>query len=180
MGVLFHCFFYFNHFIKVYTNITYTIIINFKTKGGMQTFNIVSEPGIYSLIFRSEKKEAEQFQEWVFEEVLPTIRKHGKYELSDEMKELMQYTNMIKEVEEYKRNYVEPPPGWEEMTKDQQEYEDERFEHAYGYNAHLDDLKDLDSDDILDVDFTDVDLDNIEEHEKYKFYKENFPNLIPK
>lgn len=40
---------------------------------------IVNESGLYRLIFTSRKKEAELFQDWVFSEVLPTIRKTGSY-----------------------------------------------------------------------------------------------------
>ena len=40
----------------------------------------VNEPGVYRLIFKSRKPEAEQLKTWVFEEVLPMIRKTGKYE----------------------------------------------------------------------------------------------------
>jgi len=39
----------------------------------------VTEPGLYRLIFKSRKAEAEVFQEWVFKEVLPTIRRSGSY-----------------------------------------------------------------------------------------------------
>ena len=41
--------------------------------------NVVSEPGLYKLIFKSRKPEAEQFQDWVYYKVLPDIRKHGMY-----------------------------------------------------------------------------------------------------
>lgn len=41
--------------------------------------NIVNEPGIYRLIFSSRKKEALEFQRWVYHEVLPSIRKTGSY-----------------------------------------------------------------------------------------------------
>lgn len=41
--------------------------------------NFVTESGVYKLIFKSKKKEAEKFQDWVADEVLPTIRKHGAY-----------------------------------------------------------------------------------------------------
>ena len=40
---------------------------------------MLSEPGLYALIFRSRKPEAEKFQDWVFDEVLPSIRKYGYY-----------------------------------------------------------------------------------------------------
>lgn len=41
----------------------------------------VNEKGLYRLIFRSNKPEAKRFQNWVFGEVLPSIRKAGKYEI---------------------------------------------------------------------------------------------------
>lgn len=42
--------------------------------------NLINEAGLYRLIFRSNKPDAKRFQSWVFGEVLPTIRKTGKYE----------------------------------------------------------------------------------------------------
>lgn len=49
------------------------------TNGGIQQLNFISEPNLYKCIFQSRKKEAEQFQDWVCGEVLPSIRKHGGY-----------------------------------------------------------------------------------------------------
>ena len=40
-------------------------------------FNVISEPGLYALILRSNKPEAEAFFRWVRHEVLPAIREHG-------------------------------------------------------------------------------------------------------
>lgn len=37
----------------------------------------LTESGVYKLIFKSHKEEAERFQDWVTDEVLPTIRKTG-------------------------------------------------------------------------------------------------------
>ncbi len=39
----------------------------------------LSEPGLYALIFRSKTTQAERFQDWVFEEVLPKLRADGYY-----------------------------------------------------------------------------------------------------
>lgn len=50
-----------------------------QTPGGPQQMNVVSEAGLYKLIFSSRKEEAERFTDWVAEEVLPTIRQHGAY-----------------------------------------------------------------------------------------------------
>lgn len=49
------------------------------TLGGPQKMLVVSEPGLYRLIFMSRKPEAEKFKRWVFHEVLPSIRKYGYY-----------------------------------------------------------------------------------------------------
>ncbi|MDJ6543629.1 hypothetical protein LEC33_28900, partial [Salmonella enterica] len=50
------------------------------TIGGKQQLTFINEPNLYRVIFRSNKPEARQFQDWVFNEVLPTIRKTGRYE----------------------------------------------------------------------------------------------------
>jgi prophage antirepressor-like protein len=49
------------------------------TPGGEQKMQFINEPGIYRLIFKSRKPEAEAFKSWVFEEVLPSIRNTGAY-----------------------------------------------------------------------------------------------------
>ncbi|UZT07879.1 BRO family protein [Clostridium sp. LQ25] len=41
--------------------------------------NFLTESGVYKLIFKSKKAEAERFQDWVTDEVLPQIRKTGSY-----------------------------------------------------------------------------------------------------
>ncbi|HFL2421795.1 TPA: Bro-N domain-containing protein [Clostridioides difficile] len=41
--------------------------------------NFLTESGVYKLIFKSRKEEAERFQDWVTDEVLPSIRKTGTY-----------------------------------------------------------------------------------------------------
>lgn len=50
-----------------------------QTPGGEQKVQIVSEPGLYRLIFKSRKKEAKNFKHWVLHDVLPGIRKNGAY-----------------------------------------------------------------------------------------------------
>lgn len=49
------------------------------TNGGKQELTFINEPNLYRIIFRSNKSEAVEFQNWVFEEVLPQIRKTGSY-----------------------------------------------------------------------------------------------------
>lgn len=47
--------------------------------GRKQETKIVSESGLYSLIFQSRKPEAKKFRKWVTSEVLPSIRRKGYY-----------------------------------------------------------------------------------------------------
>ena len=49
------------------------------TPGGKKKVVVVYESGLYRLIFRSIKPEAEAFRCWVFQDVLPSIRKTGEY-----------------------------------------------------------------------------------------------------
>lgn len=49
------------------------------TLGGPQNTGIISESGLYALIFKSRKPQAKAFRRWVTSEVLPTIRKTGAY-----------------------------------------------------------------------------------------------------
>lgn len=49
----------------------------------MQKMNFINEPNLYRCIFQSRKPNALKFQDWVYEEVLPAIRKTGKYEIEN-------------------------------------------------------------------------------------------------
>ena len=49
------------------------------TNGGTQKLKFINEPNLYRIIFRSNKPQALSFQDWVFAEVLPSIRKTGSY-----------------------------------------------------------------------------------------------------
>jgi len=50
------------------------------TLGGLQKMSVINESGLYNLILRSNKPEAKKFKKWVTSEVLPSIRKTGKYD----------------------------------------------------------------------------------------------------
>ncbi|MFZ7273725.1 BRO family protein [Avibacterium avium] len=49
----------------------------------------INEPNLYRLIINSRKPEADTFETWVFEEVLPRIRKTGKYSLEQQQLALL-------------------------------------------------------------------------------------------
>lgn len=69
-------------------------------ESGKKQVTFINEPNLYRVIFRSNKAEAVKFQNWVFDEVLPTIRKTGQYNTAqkatkDERKPLVQAVNML-------------------------------------------------------------------------------------
>ena len=51
------------------------------TPSGTQQMVVVNESGLYHLIFQSRKPEAKAFRKWVTAEVLPTLRRTGRYEV---------------------------------------------------------------------------------------------------
>lgn len=51
------------------------------TPGGAQQLTVINESGVYALIFGSKLPDAKRFKHWVTSEVLPAIRKTGKYSL---------------------------------------------------------------------------------------------------
>lgn len=50
-----------------------------------QEMTYINEPNLYRLIIKSRKPEAEKFEEWVMEEVLPSIRKTGSYHIPNRL-----------------------------------------------------------------------------------------------
>lgn len=51
-----------------------------RTPGGEQEMTVINESGLYACILKSRKPEAKKFKKWVTSEVLPAIRKTGRYE----------------------------------------------------------------------------------------------------
>ncbi len=45
----------------------------------VRTLSVISESGLYSLIFKSRKPEAKKFRKWITSEVIPSLRKTGSY-----------------------------------------------------------------------------------------------------
>lgn len=56
-----------------------------ESKGGKQRTAVVSESILYEMIFMSRTKKAFDFQQWVFREVLPSLRKRGEYRMQGKL-----------------------------------------------------------------------------------------------
>jgi len=59
--------------------------VSFSDGGLKRKVNIISESGLYALVIRSNKPEAREFRKWITAEVLPTIRRTGRYEAAAEL-----------------------------------------------------------------------------------------------
>lgn len=70
--------------------------------GRRQEFKVIPESDLYRLVFRSKLPESEKFEDWVTEEVLPSIRKTGSYQLPTEPEDIMIET--LKTQKEIKAN----------------------------------------------------------------------------
>lgn len=75
-------------------------VLETPTNGGLQPMKFIKEPEVYRLIFKSNAPNAEVFNSWLAEEVLPSIRKTGSYSIANlSRKEL---ALMVVEAEEEK------------------------------------------------------------------------------
>ena len=60
-----------------------------QTAGGMQQARFIAEGDLYRLIANSKLPDADKFERWVFDEVLPSIRKHGGYLTPEKIEEVL-------------------------------------------------------------------------------------------
>lgn len=97
------------------------------TKGGNQKLLYINEANLYKTIFQSRKESAQRFTDWVTDEVLPSIRKHGAYMTEQVIEKaltspdlLIQLATQLKDEQE-KRKLAE-----EENVKKQQIIEEQR------------------------------------------------------
>ena len=78
-------------------------LLKVNTFGGEQEMITVNEAALYKLIMRSRKPVAQKFQEFVCEEILPSIRKTGEYKFKAELeKQSKRIEELEKEKEEEK------------------------------------------------------------------------------
>jgi prophage antirepressor-like protein len=71
------------------------------TKELQKKSTMIDEIGLYRLSIKSKQKIAIEFQNWLTDEVLPSLRENGKYELPDEMKN--QINTLIKKYVKIKK-----------------------------------------------------------------------------
>ena len=69
---------------------------------------LINEPGMYQLIFKSKLEKAQEFQDFVFSEVLPSIRKTGSFQIPKLVNNqflMLNERNLHEKVVDYIRKY---------------------------------------------------------------------------
>ena len=69
------------------------------TLGGPQTMTVVSEAGLYALMLISRSPKVQQFRRWVTHEVLPAIRRTGRYEVAPRELTRLELIDLAREAE---------------------------------------------------------------------------------
>jgi prophage antirepressor-like protein len=59
--------------------------------------NFISEGDLYRLIIRSKLPEAENFEKWIFDSVIPAIRRQGMYVTESALREMLQSSGLLAE-----------------------------------------------------------------------------------
>lgn len=76
------------------------------SEGGPQETSFINEGNLYRLIIKSNKPEAAVFEQWVMDTVLPTIRKTGKYNHADYLKEKERADRLDAVIEKNEKAYA--------------------------------------------------------------------------
>lgn len=75
--------------------------------GRSQQATFINESNLYKLIFQSRKPEAEKFSDWVTEDVVPSIRRHGAYMTPQTLEEMLLNPDaMIKTLQALKEEQI--------------------------------------------------------------------------
>ena len=64
---------------------------SFDTGYGVKEFTMITEPQLYFVMMRSNSKVAREFRQWICNEVLPSIRKNGSFNLNKELESIKPY-----------------------------------------------------------------------------------------
>ena len=72
-----------------------TIISNDGAASGISSLAFVNEPGLYTLVLGSRKREAKSFKRWVTHDVVPSIRKTGAYMTPETIEKLLMNPDTI-------------------------------------------------------------------------------------
>lgn len=76
--------------------------------GRDQATTIINEPGVYRLVFTSRQDAAERFKHWLAHEVLPALRKTGRFEMDAQHPADLTVRDKINMISEARRSHGKP------------------------------------------------------------------------
>jgi prophage antirepressor-like protein len=79
-------------------------IIKLDYKGQLREVNVLNESGLYALVLTSNKQEAKLFRKWITSEVLPALRKSGKYTSEKAKEKQFRLQTLSLEIEDIETN----------------------------------------------------------------------------
>lgn len=72
------------------------VVAKIPTQGGTQQLTCVNESGMYALVLSSRLKRAQKFKQWITSDILPTLRKTGRYDMqSDEQNDALDEKGVV-------------------------------------------------------------------------------------
>lgn len=95
-----------------------------QTKGGIQEMRIINKPDLYRLVLKSEAKGAERFQDWIVEDLLPTLEREGSYHMA--LKDVPKRLFTLDEIDTLCDKYL-PPLPYQEPEQYDTDSDDWRF-----------------------------------------------------
>ena len=98
----------------------------------MVSVKYIDEGNLYRLIIRSKLSEARIFEKWVFDTVLPSIRRHGAYIIPELLDELQRNTvknaELLKDLAEEQRERIAAEDRYRRLERENQEYKDKTIQ----------------------------------------------------
>ncbi len=73
------------------------------TNGGVQDLVFIYEPDLYRLLVKSKLPLAQEFERWVFEDVLPSLRKYGMYATDEVLANDEKFNELKKQLKEERK-----------------------------------------------------------------------------
>jgi len=104
---------------------------------------LINEPGMYQLIFKSKLEKAQEFQDFVFSEVLPSIRKTGSFQIPKLVNNqflMLNERNLHEKVVDYIRKYHPTVLFNASLGEIQDTPEKRKMAYKMGYSAGMVDL----------------------------------------
>ena len=93
--------------VKIHVDVEDRIMSEMDTIQGKRQTTFINESGLYSLILSSKLDSAKRFKRWVTSEVLPQIRKNGRYELEQHNRQLTNRNALLEEINAQQKPFTD-------------------------------------------------------------------------